>query len=548
MGLYALGKDAAIAQLLGEVAGYVKTLPDGSLQLEAERLRLRSGALADEIIAQDVLAEDRPAAQAVALGYEKTSYIPPNALANAYAKTYWQSDSRWPKQGALASSSSYLSTLLGILVNANNLGNALDAHYANPEVSIRDGIEQLSTELNLTDRIPATVERKLTRVYYIYTYVTDWDEESAPSPPSEGLDVGQDDEVDISIGPPPPGRYINRWRFYATATGSTDTSFLFLAEGPIETTTGTTNPKALLGEVCPSITWLEPSPKMRGMTALPNGVLAGYHDNVLCFSEPFVPYAWPGEYQLTVSHPIVALGAFGQTLVAAHYAGIDYVSGADSASMSAQQDISKQACASPRSMVSSDMGVIYASQDGVCVASNAGVQIISLKHFSREDWQALNPNTMVGAYHESTYYFFGDFGHAYSLHLSTGKLTRLDTIGAVSAVYQDPLTDGLYFCTGTNIHQLFAGPARLDGLWRSKKVVLPGQQPLAWLSVEGDFAAPVTVRWFGDDELRHEVVLTQRGPVRLPPGRYLEHEVEIVSQGTLSAVTLASTTQELQQA
>lgn len=552
MGLYAIGKNnktAAITEILNAVNARITTLADGSKSLDVASLQTWVGQQATAILNQDVLAANRAAANDEYERQRVSTQPMAETLANRISAASWQTHPNWPTAGTISSSGSFLTAAKDAMIAADAAGARLDDHHTNPKAKITLLVSEEGNALKLLDRLPEAKTRILNTVYYIYTYVTDWDEESAPSPPSDAVEVDQDDEVAITIGPPPPGLYIKHWRVYATATGSTGTAFFFLRESPITTLAAEANPRAILGEVCPTEKWLPPNPKMRGMTAMPNGVLAGYFDNVVCFSEPYVPYAWPVEYQLTTSHPIVSLGSFGQTLVVGHYGGIDYISGADSASMSSQKDISKQAPASSRSMVSTDMGVVYASQDGVCVASNSGVQVISQKHFSREAWQALNPSTMVGTYHEGTYYFFGGFGFAYSLHLTTGKLTRLETGGGlVSAAYQDPITDGLYFCAGTQIFRLGGASTRLDGTWRSKKVILPHQQPLAWLSVESDYTAPVTVRWFGDGALRHTVTLDKWGPVRLPPGRYLEHEVEIVSKGTVSAVTLASTTQELQQA
>lgn len=53
---------------------------------------------------------------------------------------------------------------------------------------------------------------------------------------------------------------------------------------------------------------------IKGIISLPNGSLAGFVGNILCFSEPYHPHAWPVSYQKYVDKPIVALGAFGTTI------------------------------------------------------------------------------------------------------------------------------------------------------------------------------------------------------------------------------------------
>lgn len=269
----------------------------------------------------------------------------------------------------------------------------------------------------------------------------------------------------------------------------------------------------------------------------------------MCFCEPYAPYAWPVEYQLTTQMPIVALGAFGQTLVVAHRGGIDYISGADAASMSMQKDVSQQTCVAQRSMVTVEGGVVFASPDGLCLATGNGVQLVTADHFTREDWQRLAPASMVAAYHERSYYFLWDNGTTkgcYALHLDSGRLTTLDLRG--SALYVDPISDTLYAARGTSIYACFAAPTYRTATWRSKRFVLPQQAGFAWLTVESDFSAPVEVRWYGDGVLSHTATVASRAPVRLPAGRYLEHEIEVLSSARWSSLTIASSTAELQAA
>jgi hypothetical protein len=54
------------------------------------------------------------------------------------------------------------------------------------------------------------------------------------------------------------------------------------------------------------------------------------------------------------------------------------------------------------------------------------------------------------------------------------------------------------------------------------------------------------VRWYGDGVLRHTATISSIDPVRLPAGRWLEHEIEIESASRVTKVLLASSTQELQ--
>jgi hypothetical protein len=116
-----------------------------------------------------------------------------------------------------------------------------------------------------------------------------------------------------------------------------------------------------------------------------------------------------------------------------------------------------------------------------------------------------------------------------------------------SALYSDGLTDTLFVARGNSIISVF-GSGRRTGKFRTGIINIAQQLPFAWLQVDSDFLTPVTVRWYGDGVLQHTATVTSIKPVRLPPGRYLEHEVEIETTARVTSVTLAGTTDELKQA
>lgn len=410
--------------------------------------------------------------------------------------------------------------------------------------------------------------------FYFYTYVTDWGEESAPSPVSDMVEPDQNDTVTVTMTAPPSGRHVTHLRLYRSNTGSQASAFQYVAYyatntrsegdggGPEwvrsgENATGipvanlvfedTMRPSEL-GEVCPSVTWAEPPAGLQGLVGMPNGIMAGFTGNTVHFCEPYTPYAWPVEYQITTEHEIVGLGVFGQTMFVGTKGSPYFVSGSDSASMSAQKLESQQACVSRRSIVPVQGGVLFASPDGLCVADGSGVQLVSSALFTREDWQKLQPGTIFAAQHENIYYLWsaGIAGGCLTFDLASKKLGRLDL--TATAAYNDKLTDTLYVVNGTQILAVYGGTARRTGKWRSKRATLPQQSALAWAMVYGDQspAAPVTLHLYGDGGLLHTATFTGLTPRRLPPGRWLEYEVEIESKARVTRVVLAGSTQELQ--
>jgi hypothetical protein len=270
--------------------------------------------------------------------------------------------------------------------------------------------------------LPEAITRTLDTRAYVYTYVTDWGEESAPSPASTLLELDQNDSVNLTVTAPPSGRHIVGWRLYRSSTTNVGAAYQLVEDKvvghavldgvdfdyyDIDTLTYSDSKKQEeLQEVLATLTWVEPPANLIGLVGLPNGIMAGFFGKTLCFCEPFAPYAWPIEYQLTLEHNIVGLGVFGQTLVVLTEGNPYYASGADSASMSTQKLESTQSCVAKRTIASMEGGVVYASPDGLCLASPEGVMLLTTGAFERQDWQQLEPEARFGGFHEGVYYLF----------------------------------------------------------------------------------------------------------------------------------------------
>ncbi|CAN7346284.1 hypothetical protein LJR074_001980 [Acidovorax sp. LjRoot74] len=421
--------------------------------------------------------------------------------------------------------------------------------------------EWLSSRGGALAVVGPTVLRIVETRFYAATFVTDWDEESALGTPSDVLDLDQNDSATVARPELPPGetftgRNINRWRIYRSNSGSQSAAFQFVEELNINTLSYTDTKKAsALGEVCPTLTWAMPpkrdtgtNPHLRGLVGMPNGIMAGFFDNTVAFCEPYVPYAWPVEYQITTEFPIVGLGVFGQTVFVGTKGNPYFISGADSASMSSVKQDVRQACASSRSIAMMQGGVLYASPDGLCLADHNGVRVVSSGFITREDWQKLVPESMVARAHENICYiiYAGQGGGCLSFDPMSGKYGHVSLRG--SAFFSDTITDSLYAVDDGKIWRVFGGTSRRDGRWKSPLITLPRQTGFVWLKVYGDQspASPAVIRLYGDGALVHVATVVNIDPVRLPPGRWLEYEAEVESRARVTRVVVASDTTELQ--
>ena len=151
---------------------------------------------------------------------------------------------------------------------------------------------------------------------------------------------------------------------------------------------------------------------------------------------------------MPVEHPIVGLGVFGQTYFVGTRANPYLISGADPGSMSAQKLEQNQACVSKRSIASVGSGVMYASPDGLCLATTSGVKVMTLDAYSIADWRALAPETIFGVEHDGVYHAFYNNGSrgCIAFDMATGSISKLAV--AASAAYVDRITDTMYVASG----------------------------------------------------------------------------------------------------
>ncbi len=489
-----------------------------------------------------------------------------SALDAAYKSVVARPD--FPANGTVTGNSARVDAMEALKTQSMAVVKDIEAQYQNKLSRLETTLTDIFNRDGISSYVDIAPPRTVDTRFYLITFVTDRGEESAPSPVSDLLEVDQNDSVTLTRPSVPTGRFIQKWRVYRSNVGTVSADFQFVDDVLLSSNTFTDLVKSeALGEICETITWREPpyradntssatikppkgaDPYLRGIVGMPNGVMAGFIDNIVAFCQPYAGYAWPVGYQQILEYQVVGLGVFGQTLFVGTTANPYLISGSDSASMSAQKLDAAQACASRRSIVAAEGGVLYASQDGICFASANGVEIVTRGLYAREDWQLLNPASIVAAAHEGVYYFFysGAGSGCLALDMVAKKLVRTNMRG--TAMFVDNVTDALFYTDSGQIFKAFSAGRRV-GLWKSAKIILPMQSAMAWVQVDGKQTAddPATVRWYGDGTLRHTATFTNTTPQRLPPGRWLEHEVEVQSTSRLTKVVLAGSTQELQSA
>lgn len=344
-----------------------------------------------------------------------------------------------------------------------------------------------------------------TRVY-IYTNISTFGDITEESAPSDLVTVTKENQGDtFTIGLPadvgsPAGKNYNitHRRIYRSTTGTSSTSFQFVAEVSIGTTSYTDSLNAEdLGEQLQSMKWVEPPEGLSGLVALPNGFLAGFVGNEIFFSEPNYPHAWPLDYVLSVGTPIVALGVFGQSLVVMTESYPFIVSGITPQSMTQEKLPIVEPCVSKRSVASDSGGVFYASPNGLVLIGPGGPQLATQNLFTRTEWNEYYPQSMIGKVLNGKYFAFytapGNIKAALILDRNVSGTPLSRTNVHTFAPFVDTFSSSMYVVSDNKI-KIWDGDQNnvLPYEWKSKRFVFPRPINFGVIQVEADFGNTLT--------------------------------------------------------
>lgn len=335
---------------------------------------------------------------------------------------------------------------------------------------------------------------------YVYTWVTDFGEESEPCPVSNEVNWQAGNTVTLSgFTSAPAGRNITKQRIYRSQSTLSGTDLYFIAERDATNADFVDNlPQGAINEPIPSLTWNAPPDDLTGLIALPNGMMAAFRGKQLYFCEPYRPHAWPENYVLTLDYNIVALGAYGATIVVATDGQPYIVAGASPDTMQQEKLELNLPCINPRGMVDLGYAIAYPSHDGLVVASSGGARVITDTLITRDNWLKTSPERYVSAQ------FFGRYFASYEYTDPKGRVISgsliLDLTGKdpflhrtnyrADATWYDISQSKLYMCFGIDVYEWDALDSENEILtWKSKQFIVPRPTNFGVILIEGSTAA-----------------------------------------------------------
>lgn len=241
-------------------------------------------------------------------------------------------------------------------------------------------------------------------VLYTYTWVTEFDEESEPAPSSQPISWSNGTMVTVKFfGTVPAGRGINRMRIYRSQTSALGETNFYLIQERMASTNDFFDYSFPFAEPLPSLEYNSPPSTLRGIIALPNGMMAAFSGKDLLFCEPYIPHAWPEKYVLTTDYEIVGLGAFGSS-IAVLTKGTPYiVTGSAPENMTMEKLELNLPCINKRGIVDLGYSVAYPSHGGLVMVSSSGANVITDSLMTRDQWVQMNPYSFVASQFSGRY-------------------------------------------------------------------------------------------------------------------------------------------------
>lgn len=345
---------------------------------------------------------------------------------------------------------------------------------------------------------PATSATRL----YVYTRVTQFGEESEPSPISADIVVSPGNTVTLSgFQAAPAGRAFTKQRIYRSQSGTSGGANLyFIAERDDSTANFVDNIATdAFNEALPSLEWTPPPDNLQGLVALPNGIMAGYVGKDLYFSPPYIPHTFPVKYSLSANYDITGLAVSGSTLIVGTKGTPELVGGTSPDTMTMEHLEFNMPCLSQQGMVDMGYAVLYPSNDGLVMVQGGTPNLISGPLLTRDQWQKLVPSTLVCGQ------FYGRFYASYH-YIDTDNKTQQGTLifditgsqpflirsqHRADAMFYDVTDSSLYMAIGNTVYQWDSLAGDNDIMtYRSKAFVTPQPTSFGAILVEADDRTP----------------------------------------------------------
>lgn len=413
-----------------------------------------------------------------------------------------------------------------------------------------------------------TAERRA----YVYTYVTEWGEESAVSLPFF-TDAMPTETVEIEdfydgVAEELEGREWRSVRFYRTLVSATGSDFFFVRDVPWGEVTFVDDvpPEEIaLNRRLTSVADNLPH-GFYGAVAHPSGAFLAFKGNTIRFSVPFLPHAWPDDFELSVPDQIVALEVFEQNVIVLTDSRTYLLFGDRPPNFGLLTYPGAMPCLSKGTVCSVPGGVIFGTPDGVAFTGREPPVLLSREAIRRDQWRQAFNKPYRAFYSDGSYFGVTASGLGFRQAL-TGSTFDVMQFEAGSVPTEDRYDSTVYLVSGEHVFEWApeTGPY-MDYRWESGTFYSPDKINVAALRVcldplPEDMAAPSPLPALGDSARTVLVTIVcdgreaWSGPVydqkiETLPGGYKAALVQIIVEGQcpVHSVEIGKSISELQNA
>ena len=316
------------------------------------------------------------------------------------------------------------------------------------------------------------------RFSYVMTWVRetgDFIDESGPSDPTALRVQTPGIKVTRPLSVP---SFVTKWRLYRISTDfdpTTDFQLVseidivetFFEDAFVNADLGALITTSFENEDGDTITYDKPEVDFVGISLRPHyGMLFGWKDDRLYYSEPGKIDAWPHLNKLTTLGDIVGVEANGGELLVMTKSGVQRLVGTDPEKIFLATAITDDGATSRRGMVSYKGGTVYLSEGGINLISGANAESLSDSKLGEEFFRNINKETAFMAFNDGLLYLFhdagmlifdtriGEFTVMPDIFLDPHRINRngllyvLDSIGNIKSLHDSGDNQTLRYTTG----------------------------------------------------------------------------------------------------
>lgn len=418
--------------------------------------------------------------------------------------------------------------------------------YASIETIKHDlGIDAPTGTITIDSTLATGDDIQVTSVLFVEE--SEWGELSAPSEAALPFQLKEGGTITITMpNAPASGHWTHRRIYIADYSGNyryhttiLNTALSLDLTMPFD--------ESVLGEeldqIAENTVNSKPRAGMQGLTALPGGVLAGYENNVVCFSKAYLPHAWPVNYEITIDGNILAMASAASGLVVLTDKNPYLIVGGTPEAMSPMMLDITEPCFSPKAVADMGAFVIYPSNDGLLAIAGQDNRNIIEGVIDKDEWREYVDANAVACHFNGKYWYFTNNG-GFVFDVTTGHYSKHD-ISAI-ACYADNLNDKIYLVnpSGNLVVYSRSNAAYKSFTWKSKVFTISEKAGLSCGVIDG--VCDYTVDYYRNNTVFNSHTGTSnKDAFRLPAFRADKVQITLTGESPVKRVQIASSMMEL---